>query len=72
MTKETTMTNEEEAQNSMDQLSEMMKDAALSLANFCQEHGLQPQAWFNTRASETQKSWEPRDTRGLIKGDQDR
>lgn len=56
------MTNEEEAETNMDQLSEMMKDATRSLANFCQEHGLQPQAWFNKRESDTQKSREPRGT----------
>ena len=64
MTKETTMTNEEDAGTSMDQLSEMMKDATLSLANFCQEYGLQPQAWFNTRTMKNQKSRVPRDTQG--------
>ena len=58
------MTNEEEAETNMDQLTEMMKDATRSLASFCQEHGLEPQAWFNTRASETQKPREPRGAQG--------
>ena len=58
------MTNEEEAETSMDQLSEVMKDVTLSLANFCQEHGVQPQAWFNMREWEIQKSRVPRDPQG--------
>ena len=70
MTQETIMTNEKDAETHMDQLSQMMKNATESLQNFCQEYGVQPEEWFNTRNSDFLKPQESCEPQNRISGDQ--
>ena len=69
-TRETNMKDEEDVNDSMDQLRNTMQNATQSLEKFCEENGLQPQAWFEARDSTIHKPQGPGEPQERISGDQ--
>ena len=64
------MKDEEDVNDSMDQLRNTMQNATQSLEKFCEENGLQPQAWFEARDSAIHKPQRPGEPQERISGDQ--